>query len=74
MATSETTIKFWNTNVGKTIKALVYVLLSSAISYFITATQNNPLLFGTVTVLINGILVNIYTTFFDRKTPNIGAM
>lgn len=68
-----TKTSFWNTNVGKTLKAAAYVALSAVISYGITETSNNPALFGQVTVLINMVLVLVKTTFFDKSTPNLGS-
>lgn len=67
------TTKFWNTNIGKTIKATVYAAVSAGLAYGVTATANDPALFGAATVLINTILVLVQKTFFDSTTRNLGS-
>ena len=71
--TPTTKASFWDTNVGKTLKAAGFVAVSSVISYVVTATTNNPSLFGPVTVLVNIVLVFVQKTFLDSETPNVGA-
>lgn len=61
---------FFKTNVGKTIKTAGYLALSAAISYLVTATTNNPQLFGPVTAIVNVLLVLVKTTL-DETTPNL---
>lgn len=51
----------------KVLKAALYVALSSAISYLITATTNNPQLFGPLTIFVNAILVFIKQLFTPVK-------
>lgn len=72
MATSIKT-SFWDTNVGKTLKAAGYIALSAVISYLITATTNDATLFGPVTAVINLALVYIQKTFLDSNTRNLGS-
>ncbi len=64
---------FLSTNVGKTLKAALYVAVSTVIAYLITATTNDPTLFGPLTVLVNTALVFVQKTFNDKSTPNLGA-
>lgn len=66
-------MSFWNTNLGKTIKVAAWSSLSVALGYFISASTNDPELFGPYTVLINTCLVFAQKTWFDAKTPNVGA-
>lgn len=68
-----TQTSFWDTNLGKTIKATGYIALSSAISYLITVMSGNAELFGPITPIINIGLVFIKKTFLDTTTPNVGA-
>lgn len=64
---------FWSTNFGKTIITALYVGVSAILSYFITATTNDPGLFGPMTAFINIVLVFIVKTFFSESTPNVGS-
>lgn len=76
MATSPTTaptITFLQTNVGKVIKTAIYIGSAAIVSYLITASTNDPLFFGTISItgLINLLLVFIKHTWFDDTTPNL---
>lgn len=64
---------FLNTNLGKTIKAALFIAVSSAISYLVTAIAGSPELFGPVTPLVNIVLVLVQKTWFSPKTPNVGV-
>lgn len=66
-------MSFWDTNIGKTVKVAGWASLSAAIAALISSTTNDPELFGPYTVLINTVLVYIQKTWFDAKTPNVGA-
>lgn len=70
-ATTTPTVNFWKTNVGKVVKAAIYLALSAATSYLITATSNDPVLFGSVTALVNLLLVFVKHSFLDDTTPNL---
>lgn len=61
---------FFKTNVGKTLKTAGYLAVSAAISGIITATTNDPQLFGPITAVINVLLVLVKTTL-DDTTPNL---
>ncbi|MCO4274256.1 hypothetical protein NG701_07415 [Pseudarthrobacter sp. HLT3-5] len=63
--------QFWNTNVGKTLKAAAWSAASAVLAYIITATTNDPELFGPMTVFINAALVFVQKTFLSQDTPNI---
>lgn len=63
---------FFKTNIGKAVKTAGYLALSAVISYFVTATTNDPQLFGPVTAVVNVILVLLKTTL-DDTTPNLGS-
>jgi hypothetical protein len=71
MATTQ--VSFWDTNLGKTVSAMGYLALSAAISYLITASTGNPVLFGPVTPLVNVVLVFLKKTFLEPGTPNFPA-
>lgn len=73
MTTSTTKTGFWKTNVGKTIQTAGYLAASSILGYLVTATTNDPQLFGSFTLLINLVLVFIVKTFFSSTTPNLGS-
>jgi hypothetical protein len=62
---------FWNTNYGKTLKAMAWSAGSAALAYLITETTKDPALFGTLTVFINTALVFVQKTFFSKQTPNL---
>jgi len=64
-------VSFWNTNLGKTIKAAGYLALSSVIGFLITASTDDPQLFGPVTALVNVLLVFVKQTWLTPATPNI---
>ncbi|MBV1778664.1 hypothetical protein KRR55_06000 [Paeniglutamicibacter sp. ABSL32-1] len=64
--------KFLQTNVGKTLKAGLYVGASAIIGYLISATAGDAELFGPLTALINLLLVFVKQTFFATGTKNIG--
>lgn len=49
------------------LKALLYVTVSSIISYAITLLTENPDFFGAYTVLVNGLLVAIKKLFTEDK-------
>lgn len=72
MTTATTKTSFWKTNVGKTIQTAGYLAASAILSYLVTATTNDPQLFGSLTALINLVLVFIVKTFFSSTTPNLG--
>lgn len=61
---------FFDTTVGKTVKAAVYVAVSAIVSYLVTATTSTPDLFGPLTVVVNAVLVAI-KGLIDPQTPNI---
>ncbi|MDI3211752.1 hypothetical protein [Arthrobacter sp. AL12] len=63
--------QFWNTNVGKTLKAAAWSAVSAVLAYIITATTNDPELFGPTTVFINTALVFVQKTFLSNQTANI---
>lgn len=65
------TTNFWNTNIGKTLKAAAWSAGSAALAYIITATTNDPELFGPMTVFINAALVFVQKTFLSSETPNL---
>jgi hypothetical protein len=62
---------FWNTNIGKTLKAAAWSGASVVVAYIITATTNDPELFGPITVAINAALVFVQKTYFSKSTPNL---
>lgn len=63
--------QFWNTNVGKTLKAAAWSGASMALSYVITAISNETDLFGPLTLFINAALVFVQKTYFSNSTPNL---
>ena len=63
---------FMNTNIGKTLKATAYIAVSAVVAYLISATANDPELFGPLTALINVLLVYLKKTFFESDTVNVG--
>jgi hypothetical protein len=63
--------QFWDTNVGKTLKAAAWSAASAVLAYILTATTNDPELFGPTTVFINAALVFVQKTFLSNETPNI---
>ncbi|MEW1950669.1 hypothetical protein AB0280_15570 [Pseudarthrobacter sp902506025] len=71
--TQTTKTSFWNTNVGKTFKAALYLAASAGLSYLITASANDQALFGPVTAIINVALVFVKQTWFTSTTPNLGS-
>ena len=50
-------VKFWNTAVGKTLRASIYLALSAGISGIIAARADNADLFGIFTPIVNIVLV-----------------
>jgi hypothetical protein len=56
-------VPFWDTDLGKTVKVAVYLALSSVVGYLITASTNDPQLFGPVTALVNVLLVFVKQKF-----------
>lgn len=52
-------VGFWDTTVGKTARAAIYLAISAAIAGILTDIQNNPELFGIYTPFINLALVAI---------------
>lgn len=70
MATKAST-SFWDTNLGKTLKAAAYVAVSAVVAFLVTATTDNPELLGPATVLVNVLLVYVQKTFFDPSTRNV---
>ncbi|NHW45982.1 hypothetical protein HAV21_03595 [Paenarthrobacter sp. MSM-2-10-13] len=71
MTTTKTS--FWETNVGKTAKAALYLGASAVVGGFISAMASDPQLFGIVTPIVNIVLVLIKQTFLTPSTPNIGS-
>lgn len=65
--------KFLDTNIGKTLKTALYLGLSAVIAGLITASADDPQLFGPITAIVNLALVLIKQSFFTPKTPNLGA-
>lgn len=61
---------FLKTNIGKTVKTAGYLAVSAIISYLVTATTNDPQLFGPITAVVNVLLVLVKTTL-DDSTPNL---
>lgn len=64
-----TQVNFWDTTIGKTLRAALYLAASAVISYVITQTSGNPQLFGTVTPIVNVVLVGV-KNLLDKNTPN----
>lgn len=73
MATTTTKTSFWKTNIGKTIQTAGYLALSAVLTYLVTATTNDPQLFGPLTAAINLVLVFVVKTWFSPTTPNVSA-
>ncbi|NQD39953.1 hypothetical protein [Glutamicibacter halophytocola] len=67
-----TKTSFMNTNIGKTIKAGAYIAVSAVIAFLVSATTEDPQLFGPLTALVNLLLVFVKKTYFDDKTANVG--
>lgn len=61
---------FLKTNIGKTVITAGYLAVSAIISYLVTATTNDPQLFGPITAVVNVLLVLVKTTL-DDSTPNL---
>lgn len=64
-----TTTNFWKTTIGKTVQAALYLGASAIISFLITQTSGNPELFGTLTPVVNVVLV-LVKNLLDKNTPN----
>lgn len=62
-------VNFWDTTVGKTFRAAIYLGASVIISYFVSAVAQDPNLFGVLTPVINVVLVAA-KNYFDKSTPN----
>ena len=60
-------VGFWDTTVGKTVRAALYLAISAAIAGVIADIQNNPELFGIYTPFINLLLVAIK----NLANPNV---
>ena len=58
---------------GKTVQTAGYLAVSAVLTYLVTATTNDPQLFGGLTAIINLVLVFIVKTFFSTSTPNVGS-
>lgn len=52
-------VGFWDTTVGKTVRAALYLAVSAAVAAVLADIQNNPALFGVYTPFINLVLVFI---------------
>lgn len=65
-----TSTNFWDTTVGKTAKAALYLAISALIGYAISEVANRPELFGILTPAVNVILVAA-KNYFDTGTPNL---
>lgn len=63
-------VKFWDTTVGKSLKAAIYLAVSALVSALIAAIADNPVLFGIFTPIVNVILV-VVKNFFDPHVRNI---
>jgi hypothetical protein len=62
--------KFWDTTVGKTLRAAIYLAISAAVAGVIADIENNPQLFGQLTPLINIALVAV-KNFLSPSVKNI---
>lgn len=60
--------KFFESKIGKVIKAGAYVAVSTLISFLITATAEDPELFGALTIFINMLLVFIAKSLPQKVT------
>lgn len=63
-------VSFWETTVGKTVRAALYLAASAAISSLISAIAKDGTLFGVLTPIVNIVLV-AGKNFIDRETPNL---
>lgn len=63
-------VKFWDTAVGKTLRAAIYLGVSAAVAGVIAAIENDPTLFGVVTPIVNLVLV-LGKNYFDPNVKNI---
>lgn len=63
-------VGFWDTAVGKTLRAAIYLAVSAGIAAIIAGIQNNPLLFGIATPIINALLVML-KNLLDPNVKNI---
>ena len=52
-------VKFWDTAVGKTARAAIYLAISAVVATVLADLQNNPTLFGVYTPIINLVLVAV---------------
>lgn len=60
----------WDSTVGKTLRAAIYLGLSSLIAALIAAVAKDAMLFGALTPVINIVLVLI-KNFLDKNTDNV---
>lgn len=60
-------VGFWDTTVGKTVRAAIYLAISAAIAAVLSDIQNNPALFGIYTPFINLLLVAVK----NLANPNV---
>lgn len=63
-------VALFDSAIGQVVKVAIYVAVSAVLAAFITATTNNPQLFGEATVLINLLLVAV-RKYLDPETPNL---
>ncbi len=57
--TTPSQVGFWDTTVGKTVRASLYLGVSAVLAAVLADIQNNPELFGIYTPFINLLLVAV---------------
>lgn len=67
VAVSPSRVGFWDTTIGKTARAALYLAVSAAIAGILADIQNNPNLFGVYTPFINLALVALK----NLASPNV---
>lgn len=63
-------VKLFDTTLGKTVKAALYIGMSAAISYVITLLTKKPDLMGVYYPVVNVSLVAL-KNFFDGQVKNL---
>lgn len=64
---SPSQVGFWDTTVGRTVRAAIYLAVSAALAGIIADINNDPQLFGQLTPIINVALVAVK----NALSPNV---
>lgn len=67
VAADPSRIGFWDTTVGKTTRAALYLAVSAAVAGILADIQNDPQMFGVYTPMINLLLVFVK----NLASPNV---